>query len=282
MAKQHFDLNDDFEAIIKTQLRNVAEICKIPTGWTNYVYKATTQKGASYIFRFPRHDFWVESLKKEVWFNKFIKDKTKFKTVNIKYKKFDGRGYGVHRFVKGITMAEGYQQMATKQKQILARDITNYILSLQAVDVREIDLPTFSEFHIGLADVNGDEKYNYMEIFKPLFDKEKDKKKLVLVHGDFNPGNILVNKKFKMIGVLDYAFASVSAGPADLAVLLTRPPYRTDFYNYMIAEYEKASKKKVDKKMLDEFIKARVEIEADYVKYMARCHKDVVLPEVAF
>jgi len=273
MTKQYFDLNDDFEAIIKSQIKTVVEICKIPTGWTNYVYKATTKRGAAYIFRFPRNDFWVASLKKEIWFNKFIKDKVSFKTVNLKYKKHQGRGYSMHRFLNGFTLTEAYPQMNETQKRELSRDIATYIQELSRVDVSAVKLPLFSEFHIGLARQNDDKDYNYMEIFVPLFRKEKDG--LVLVHGDFNPGNILVNKKFKMIAVLDYAFASRSAGPADLAVLLARTP--PEFREYIISEYDKTSDEKISV-VLDEFINVRLEVEKDQIKYMARCHKDVILP----
>lgn len=276
MTKQYFNLKDDFEAIIRARLKGVAEICKIPTGWTNYVYKATVQSGAAYIFRFPRHDFWVESLKKEVWFNKFIRDKISVKTANIKYKEFEGRKFSMHRFIKGLTLTEAYPQMTEKQKKILARDIADYILSLRAVNVRGLGLPTFSEFLIGLSHVNNDKNYDYMNLFKPLLGKEKSN--IVLVHGDFNPGNIVVNKKFKMIAVLDYAFASLSAGPADLSVLLARTP--KDFRGLVLCEYEKKTGKKINSNVLDSFINVRIEVEKDYIKYMARCHLDVILPNL--
>jgi len=107
---------------------------------------------------------------------------------------------------------------------------------------------------------------------------EKEKSNMVLVHGDFNPGNILVNKSFKMIAVLDNAFASLSAGPADLSVLLARTP--KEFRDLMIGEYEKKTGSKVDKRVLDDFIDIRFEVEKDYIKYMARCHPDVVLPNL--
>lgn len=274
MTKLYFDLNDDFEAIIKARLRNVIDVSKIPTGWTNYVYKATTQNGASYIFRFPRHDFWIDSLKKEVWFNRFIKDKTGFKTVNIKYKKLGKRGYGMHRYINGMSLTEAFPLMNEHQKRRLAADISAYIIKLRDVNVSELKLPTFSEFLAGLAQVNGDKDYNYMEVFKPLMKKEKNTS--YLVHGDFNPGNILVNKKFKMIAVLDYAFASLSDGPADLSVLLARTP--KDFRDLMISEYEKVSNQEVDRRVLDDYIQVRLDVEKDYINYMARCHKDVVLP----
>ncbi|MCL2621747.1 MAG: hypothetical protein FWD32_01800, partial [Firmicutes bacterium] len=73
MENKFFTLADNFDTLIKSKLNNVVSISKIPTGWTNYVFTATTKSGAEYIFRFPRDYYWVDTLEKENWFNKFIK-----------------------------------------------------------------------------------------------------------------------------------------------------------------------------------------------------------------
>jgi aminoglycoside phosphotransferase (APT) family kinase protein len=275
MTKNYFDLDDDFEGIIREQL-DTHDITKIKTGWTNYVYKATTNDGA-YVFRFPRNDFFASALIREVEFTKYIKGKTGFASTDIEYKKHDGRGYSVHKFMSGYTLTEAYTSMTVKQKRTLATDIARYIYTLQNTKIIGMELPVFSDFLCGLAKVNNDDEYDCDEIFKSLYQQEEAMgSKLLLTHGDFNPGNILLNENYEMFAVLDYAFISYSCALPDLACVIARVP--ADFKDMLIQEYENISNTHVEIEKLNDLIYIRQEVEKDYIKYMARCHKDVELP----
>lgn len=279
-----FKITDDFEAIIKGTVKDIVGISKIPTGWTNYVFKAVTKTNHAYVFRFPRNNFFAKALEKEIIFAKFIKDKINFATVNLEYKEHKGRGYSVHSFIDGFSLTEAYPLMNAQQKRILARDVAAYIATMQKVGDSLLAskipapcaLPKFSDFLIGLAAVNSDPNYNYMEIFAPLLAQEKACN--FLVHGDLNPGNIVVDKNYKMIAVLDYAFVSYSCNLIDLACTTARLP--RDFRDIMIKEFEIATKTTVSGSELDALINIRFEVEMDYIRYMAVHHPDVELPSL--
>ena len=273
MAKLHFDRNDDFRAIIRRPVE------QIPTGWTNYVFR-TTGRGPQYVVRFPRDEYWVETIKKEHWFNKFIRGKVPVQVVKLRLKRCGGdnpphtpRFYSIHKLIHGQTLTEAFPRMTDAQKRVLASDIVKYIRALNAVDIKKIKLPLFSTFCEGVARQTNDPTFNYKEIFAPLYKCEVDETKLVLTHGDFNIGNIIVDDNMRMVAVLDYAFACrFVPAYADLAVVLTRLP--RPFHDILVAEYENTGEK-LDRALLDAIINVRLEIEKDYARYMVKTHPDI-------
>ena len=277
MKKDYFTLQDDFVAIIKSQVPDCVNIEKIPTGWTNYVFRANCADGSALVFRFPRNNFFAEALKKEIVFTPYVKKLLTVNTIDITYKFHDGRGYSIHNFINGYTLTESCLLMNEQQIKVFCDDIANYINQLRQVDVTKVpDLrqETLSQFLIDLATVNNDPDYD-LGLFNPLIQQEQ--KQLVTTHGDFNPGNIILDKDYKLVAVLDYAFICRSAPLADLSVLLARVPAK--FHTPLITSYQNVTKQKVDKHELGQLVQIRKEVELDYIKYMLREHPDVKLPQ---
>lgn len=71
MNNTYFNLNDNFEEIIKDALKDkrIHNLKQIPTGWTNIVYEVETDEG-NFFFRFPRDEFWSRTIVKDYEFYK--------------------------------------------------------------------------------------------------------------------------------------------------------------------------------------------------------------------
>jgi aminoglycoside phosphotransferase (APT) family kinase protein len=272
MIKKYFDLSDDFESIIFNNLVGVLEIAKIPTGWTNYVFVATTKNG-KYVFRFPRNNFFSEALEKEIDFNRFIRNKIAVKTPNLQKKLAGGRPYSMHKMIAGSVLTEIYNKLTLDEKKQLASDIADYLVALQKIKPTKFKLEPVSIFLTNLAKVNNAD-YNY-SILNPLKEMEK---RAVLSHGDFNPGNIILGNNRRLLAVLDYAFVSYSCPENDLSRVIGRLP--KDFRDIMIHAYELKSYTTIHNLDIDKLIYIWKYVEEDYIDYMRKCHPDVILPNI--
>ena len=259
-----FTTDDDFEKIIKGKIKLVTEISQIKTGWTNFVFMVCTAGNGSYIFRFPRNDFFAKAMVTEIPFTKFVAKHVSTKTVELKLGRHRNRIYSIHRLVDGEVLTEVYPTLSVEQKGQLAQDIAVYLNQLQSVSEHKINILS-SEFLTGLVVDNGLPS----EII-PILGKLKDLEgERILSHGDFNPGNILVDNNGRLVAVLDYAFISVSCRTNDLSRLIGRLP--EDFREPML----NALGYEVDKDELDLLINLWSQIDSGYIDYMRRCHPDV-------
>ena len=272
MEQKFFTLQDDFHAIIKLNLPNVTEVHKIPTGWTNYVFRAKTKSGRNYIFRFPRNDFFANCIILEGPINRFIRNKVGVKTANLKLLTDKGRTFSMHPMIKGKVLQDAFPKLNQDQKKQLATDIAKYISSIQKIKPPGYTCPTASVFLAGLEEVNGKgygekalERLRQMEV-----------QTMTPVHGDLNPGNIIVDDSGQIVAVLDYAFLTCSCKLHDLARICGRLP--SDFRETMVAAFEKEFNTKVNTDDMDYLIDLWTVIENDYKDYMFRCHPDIVMP----
>ncbi|MCL2846632.1 MAG: aminoglycoside phosphotransferase family protein [Firmicutes bacterium] len=273
MERAYFTIEDDFDAIIRENLANVVEVQKIPTGWTNYVFIATTGADTRYIFRFPRNDFWVDCLSKEVAFNRFVRGKVKVVTARQTIHRDKGRIFSKHRMIPGVVLQEAYPTMTDRQKQRLAVDLADYIADVQSINLDGVESQMASDFLCRLAEStdNGDYDFSKMDRLRQM------EAVRCPCHGDLNPGNIILDKRGRLKAVLDYAFVAYSSDIHDLARIIGRLP--SDFYRPMVDEFEARTGKKVDRDDLGYLVELWRYVEIDYIKYMARCHKDVELPK---
>ena len=99
IIQNFFTEREDLESIIKEELKdkNIINIDKISTGWTNIVLNVKTDNGEEYIFRFPRNDFFASKIEKDVLANNFLKDKLNLKTVDMKLSCNKNRPFSVHK-----------------------------------------------------------------------------------------------------------------------------------------------------------------------------------------
>ncbi len=270
----HFTIKDNFEDIIKSVLRrDKIKITKIPTGWTNYVFHAVISNRKSFIFRFPRNDFFAETLIKEERFTPYIGSKITFKVPEIRLFYDEKRPFTMHKYMSGKSLTECHKDLTARQKRRLCRDIAKFIKQVQSLNPPTSELTTLSAFLKGLSEV-GSEAYD-LRRHKHLVALEK--RGMVLSHADFNPGNVLINSRNRMFAVLDFAFLSYTSDIIDLSRIIGRLP--EDYYELMIGEYEKAMGKKVVRKDVEQLIKMWEYVEQKYIAYMKNNHPDVVLPD---
>lgn len=268
-----FTLKDDFQEIIGNILgQKKLSVEKISTGWTNYVFFAKAGK-KKYIFRFPRNDFFAETLIKEESFCKLIKNKISYKIPDIKLFYDKERPFTMHKYINGKTLTECCNSLTEKQKKQLGKDIARFIYEIQKIKVDNLKLPLLSDFLEGLSKV-GDENYDLSnhDVLKKL------EKNAILSHADFNPGNIVLNKKNRMFAVLDFAFVSYTSDIVDISRMIGRLP--EDFHNCLIEEYNKYLKTNVNVKSIYEIIDVWKYVEEKYIIYMKKNHPDVCLPNI--
>ena len=274
--QKFFTINDNFDRIIRQHLANIVSIEKIVTGWTNFVFIAKNARGVRYICRFPRNDFFADCLLKEIPFNRFVRNKVKVKTTWQNMHTDCGRAFSVHRMIPGAVLQDAYPNMTNEQKRTLAKDLATYICAFQEIKLKPMPVghASASEFLINLGTVN-----NSPDFDKTRFDGliRMEAQHSVPVHGDLNPGNIIVDESGRMIAVLDYAFVTHSAPINDVARIIGRLP--SCFRPLMISAYQTASGHNVDEADMDYLIDLWTYVENDYKEYMIRECPDIKMPE---
>jgi aminoglycoside phosphotransferase (APT) family kinase protein len=265
MAIKHFTPQDDFAGIMRENLDGIINTEQIPTGWTNFVFRAHT-KHETYIFRFPRNDFFAEAMSREIPFTKWLARRVRTKSTRQHYLHHNGRGFSMHRSIKGHVLTEVIDKLSVDQKIRLARDIEKYLTHLQSLTHKiPFKLEPLSGFLRDLASVNN-QNYDFTKL-DPLIELENEKP--VLVHGDFNPGNIILDKKMRLLAVIDYAFAMrYSSIINDKSRIIGRLPsnYRQYFSNHTDPN-------------IDRLIAVWQYVERDYCDYIRRECPDIILPD---
>lgn len=270
--QKYFTIDCDFEKIIKSKFKNVSHITQIKSGWTNFVFDVKSNNN-SYIFRFPRNEFFSDALIKEIDFSNFIKDKISFKTNKLQLCESENRAYSLHKKINGRALSEVMNDMSANEIERFSKQICNFILQLQKIDVSTQNLGTCSSFLDNLSRVSESE----YDLSKHDILRELESQKLVLNHGDLNPGNIIVDEDYNIVAILDYAFVSMSCEINDLIRLVGRLPKK--FHNILISQFENMSKIKIDKSHEEKLTSMWNYVEEKYVEYIKKHHKDIILPE---
>lgn len=269
--QKYFTVNDNFEKIIRENLFDVEKIVPILNGWTNFVFEVETTSKTTYIFRFPRNDFFSLALDKEIEFSKFINDKISYKTVQLEKFYNKNRLFSRHKKLDGIMLSKVYEKMSLKSKQNLAKDLALFMKELQSIDYSNLNLEKCSKFLDDLSEVTKTEydlsKHDYLK---------KLESELVLCHGDLNPGNILMDNKFNVVAILDFAFVSVSSPINDLSRIIGRLP--GDFEEIMLNQFNKTFNTNITSFEINNLIKMWDYVEEKYIDYIKIYHKDIVLP----
>lgn len=279
----HFSLNDNFKEIIESTLQTkVLQIEQISTGWTNYVFAVKLKNRKKYIFRFPRNDFFARTLKKEEFVCKALKRKIPFKLPKIKLYYHSGRPFTKHKYYNGKTLTEVMNTLTQKEINLLAKDIAKFIKALQKIKFsnnqikyrgKTLNINFLTNFLHGLSK-NSISDY---DLKKHNFLFKLEKAHLTLSHGDFNPGNIILNKKNRIIAVLDFAFFTLSSPHIDASRMIGRLPQ--NFKEPIKIEYKKALNTKLSNNCINKLVNIWDYVEEKYIEYIKAVHKDIVLPD---
>lgn len=275
-SKSYFTQKDDFFKIIQQHLPSVVSdsIEYIKTGWTNVVICASDSKD-SYFFRFPRNTFFAKMMLKDHAFCSFMRDKVSFQFPNITILYDEGRPFSMHKKIQGWTLTERFKFLSRQAMTNLAFDIATFIRELSQVDSKSLpktcNMPV-SEFldQLSTVDDNGYDLSRH-NVLKALENKTQ------VVHGDLNPGNILLDENDRMVGVIDFAFAGTSNNYVDLSRIIGRSD--KSFEKHMIEAYEQVMHERVDLNQVKEVIHMWDYVEQQYILYIQQNHPEIQLPE---
>lgn len=264
----YFDKNEDFKTIIGAALPNnkIVEIKQNTTGWTNIVYEVKTADDIEYLFRFPRDDFWSRTMFKDCTMSSFINGKTSFNTVLLEQMYDKGRIFSKHKKVKGIPLSSVMNDLTLDQVISVSKKIALFMKELHSIDVNNLDskielirlvdfLNEMIETHLLSEDISF---WHYDEFSK--------KDHSCLIHGDFNPGNILLTNDYDIAGVIDFGFSGYGNEYFDVARIIGRLP--SVFKDNIINNYEAFTKRNLDYDILNQEIEIWSNIDRNYISYM--------------
>ena len=233
-----FTEDEDLKSIVLANLdEEVVDIKKISTGWTNIVLDVKC-KDNSYIFRFPRNNFFSNIIEKDVEANKFLKEHTNIKVVDMRLCYDKNRPFSIHKKIEGKT---------------LMTRMNDFLFTLSKIDDNDI-------------------QYNYQELIK-LKNDEDNSNNIVFVYGDMNAGNIILNEDDSINAFIDYSFCNLSDTYCDLSRI--SPRINRNIFDKILGCYESFSNKKIDMKKIEDRNKMWNIVEKHYIEYIKKYHPEI-------
>lgn len=273
--EKFFMINEKFDQIINNTLKNefdffiIENLVPISTGWTNIVYKTETNHG-NYYFRFPRDEFWERTIVKDSQFANFIKNKTSFRTADIKLGYDNERPFSYHKEIPGKPLADVMDNLSQLEIDKVSNQICEFMNELHHIKFDKNKI--FSVDNIGL---------NLNDFITELLDKhvsENDKdfwkyynfdgENNCLVHGDFNSSNILLDDNNNVTAIIDFGFSGFGNKYMDISRIIGRCP--NNFKNSIISSYENIDNHFLDMNLLDNDITIWNNIDSGYINYMKK------------
>ena len=274
--QSYFTNGDNFLAIIRQHVPQVLEnsVSFIKTGWTNIVICASDGKD-EYFFRFPRNSFFARMMLKDHSFCTFIKDKITFRVPELQLFYDNDRPFSMHKKIRGWSLSERLKFLSQQAVTNVAYDVVRLIKELDQVDPRR--LPNACNMYVSkfldeLSTVSG-APYDEDKM-APLRAEEA---KPHTVHGDLNPGNILLDENDRVIGVIDFAFAGISGRYTDISRMLGRTTEK--FKRPLLEAYRSLMHRSVDQKQAERIVRLWNHVEERYIAYIRKNHPEIQLPE---
>lgn len=271
-----FKENENLFYILQNNFSNntISNINKISTGWTNIVLEFDLD-GVAHIARFPRNDFFSKMIEKDVLACQFLKNQLNLKTTDMKLFYDNERAFSVHEKLPGIDLSQRFSYLSQNKKNKIAEDIAIFYNTLHNTKKNLIPNElntTLSNFFDGLSRVD-DDYYDYSDNKLLEEDEQND---LVLVHGDLNIRNILLNENDEVSAFIDFAFVGLSERHVDLSRMFVQVD--NEFLNTIIHKYEEISHFIIDQSKIEKRNKMWKYIEEQYIVYMKHFHPEIILP----
>ena len=274
-SKTFFTDKDNFFSIIQTHLPNVIKdsVEFIKTGWTNFVICASDGK-ESYFFRFPRNTFFAKMMLKDNAFCTFVKDKVTFQFPDLKIYYDQGRPFSMHKKIQGWSLTERFKFLSRQAITNLAYDIAKFIQELNKIDPQS--LPNSCNMYVSkfldelsYVDTNSYD-FSQHDVLREV------ENQVQVVHGDLNPGNIILDKNDRVVGFIDFAFSGISNNYVDLSRIVGRS--HPEFERPMIEAFENIMKTKVDIPRVHNMVHMWDYVEQQYILYIKENHPEIQLP----
>lgn len=269
MNNTYFNLNDNFEEIIKNALKDkqILNLKQIPTGWTNIVYEVETNEG-NFFFRFPRDEFWSRTIVKDYEFSKYIYQKTDFNTVKLELFYDNGRPFSVHKKIPGTPLAENMNSLSSSEIKDVSCDIAKFMYQLHCLNYNKNNIFTITNIGLELPKfldelLNVHVSKDDMNFWNPSSLSSNED---CLVHGDLNSSNILLDENNHVTAIIDFGFGGFGNKYNDIGRIIGRCP--SSFKDEIIKSYEAYSNEKLDNTFLDNNIDIWTNIDNSYINYM--------------
>ena len=266
----YFSLDENFEQIIKTTLSNktINSVKPVTTGWTNIVFEVATNDG-NYFFRFPRDNFWIRTIVKDCEFSNYINGKTSFNTVLLKQYSDNDRAYSVHKKIEGCALTDKMNDLTPEEVKQVSSEISQFMVQLHNIKYNENEIFKVNNIGLKLVDFLDELIQQHLSPNDKVFwkyDEFSKKNTSCLVHGDFNPGNIILDQNNHIAAIIDFGFAGFGNKYNDIARIIGRLP--KDFKEEIISSYEELSGEKLNMQNLDSEIEIWNKIDSGYINYM--------------
>ena len=272
---QFFTPQDDFLKIIQQHLPNaiVDSLTLVKTGWTNFVTCVSDGEN-EYFFRFPRNQFFARMMLKDHAFCTFAADKVRFKFPHLKIFYDKDRPFSMHKKIQGWTLAERIKFLSRQAITNLAYDIAKFIQELSKIDPNT--LPYLCRMPVSqFLDELPSTQFNAYDLKQHDFLRQLESHAQV-VHGDLNPGNIILDENDKMTGVIDFAFSGVSNSYVDLSRIIGRSSEA--FEKPIMEAYREIVDDKVNAEYMQKLKSMWNYVDRQYINYMRVKHPEIQLP----
>ena len=253
----------------------VKSIQVIQTGWTNITMDVEGEN-QSYIFRFPRNLFFAKMMIKDCVFCQLLRDKVSIPIPDMQLKVNKNRPFSMHRKIKGVSLLSQMDTIKPSDLDAIVSDLALFLSQLHALslDIMKDDMKeNLADFLDNLASVHqGDYDFTYHD---PLRQMESSLLNLRIVHGDFHPGNVLIQDG-RVSGIIDFAFASISDKHSDLGRFWGRS--NPVLGQALVEAYQYQTKTVCDLTKVHAVADVFKYVEYKYVHYMQAFHPEIKIP----
>ena len=273
MIKKYFVPDEDFTKMIKYSLpdKEIKKLNLISTGWTNIVYEVEVNNNESYYFRFPRDDFWIRTIVKDYEFAKYIRKKTDYETSNLKLQNNNSRFFSMHKKINGVALTEKMNKLNQNEIEKISSEISEFMYQLHNLKFNRDEIFSCDNIGLNLVDfldelieLHLDDENKKFWKYNEFIQKDNN----CLVHGDFNPGNIIIDENNNISAIIDFGFGGFGNKYFDIGRIIGRLP--ESYKEPIIRNYEKLSGEKLDYNILDDEIEIWANIDNGYINYMKK------------
>lgn len=248
----------------------------IQTGWTNITMDVKGEL-QNYIFRFPRNLFFARMMVKDCTFCNFLKGKTSIPIPDMQLKTHKNRPFSVHKKIKGSSLTSQLDKLTPSEQVGIIEDLSQFLMELHALPANTMPAEikeSLGDFLAGLATVH---KGNYdLTKHNSLLTMEAETQKPSIIHGDFHPGNVLVDNG-RVSGIIDFSFVSVSDKHSDLGRFMGRS--NPTLGGALIESYQAKTHTSCDSKKIQDVVDVFKYVEYKYVEYMQSNHPEIKIPK---